>query len=59
VTDESVAIYERYLSEAREYKNIFLCGRLAEFRYYNMDVCIEHALDRFEVIREYLLSDHE
>ena len=54
VTEESNLMYEKYLSEVKKYKNIFLCGRLAEFKYYNMDVCIEHALEYFETIKEYL-----
>jgi len=40
-----------YLQEAKSYGNIFLCGRLAEFKYYNMDDCILHAFDVFEEIR--------
>ncbi len=54
VTEESSAIYQKYLMETRRYKNLFLCGRLAEFKYYNMDVCIEHALEYFENVRAYL-----
>jgi UDP-galactopyranose mutase len=54
LTDESKQMYEKYLMEAKQYKNIFLCGRLAEFRYYNMDICIEHALEYFKNIKNYL-----
>lgn len=54
VTQESEALYGRYLGEAAKYKNLFLCGRLAEFKYYNMDVCIEHAIAYFENVKEYL-----
>jgi UDP-galactopyranose mutase len=54
VTEESKQIYEKYLCESKKYKNIFLCGRLAEFKYYNMDICIEHALEYFENIKGYL-----
>lgn len=54
VTEESNKIYHKYLNEVKKYKNIFLCGRLAEFKYYNMDICIEHALLYYEDIREYL-----
>lgn len=54
ITDETKARYERYRREAERYGNIFLCGRLAEFKYYNMDDCILHAFDVFETIREYL-----
>ncbi len=54
VTKESSALYRRYLEEASQYKNLFLCGRLAEFKYYNMDVCIEHTLKYFEGVRDCL-----
>lgn len=56
VTEESSALYQRYLEEASHYRELFLCGRLAEFKYYNMDVCIEHALAYFEGVRDYLTS---
>lgn len=56
LTDESNMIYKKYMEEVKKYKSIFLCGRLAEFKYYNMDVCIEHSLQYFETIKEYLLN---
>lgn len=58
VTGESSALYRHYLEEAAKYKGLFLCGRLAEFKYYNMDVCVEHAMEYFENIRAYLEKDH-
>lgn len=51
VTEESTAIYRKYVEEAKKYGNIFLCGRLAEFRYIDMHTCIEHALQYFEEVR--------
>ncbi len=54
LTDDSQKRYKMYLEEANKYGNIVLCGRLAEFKYYNMDVCIEHALQKFEEIKERL-----
>lgn len=54
LTEESAAVYARYAAEAERYENLFLCGRLAEFRYYNMDVCIEHALSYFTRVKTYL-----
>lgn len=51
VSDENNEIYEKYLKEAKKYGNIVLCGRLAEYRYYNMDICIEHALEKFEEVK--------
>ena len=54
LTEESSEMYAKYVSEANKYGNIVLCGRLAEFKYYNMDICIEHALEKFEEIKERL-----
>lgn len=54
VTEESTAVYQKYVEESKKYGNIFLCGRLAEFRYIDMHTCIEHALTYFENIRDYL-----
>lgn len=51
ITDETKSRYLKYQNEAELYGNIFLCGRLAEFRYYNMDDCILHAFDVFEEIK--------
>lgn len=54
VTDESNKMYTKYVNEAQKYGNIVLCGRLAEFKYFDMDVCIEHALKKFEEIKNRL-----
>ncbi len=53
-TAESNELYMKYVHEAERYGNIVLCGRLAEYRYYNMDVCIEHALEKFEEVKQRL-----
>lgn len=51
LTEDSQKHYQMYLEEAAKYGNIVLCGRLAEFKYYNMDVCIEHAFEKFNDIK--------
>lgn len=38
--------------------NIFLCGRMAEFRYIDMHTCIEHALDNYKNIRHKLMGNN-
>jgi UDP-galactopyranose mutase len=43
-------LYEKYKNEIEKYKNIYLCGRLAEYKYYNMDLVIERALELSEVL---------
>lgn len=54
ITDENKKRYSEYVREAEKYRNIFLCGRLAEFRYYNMDDCILHAFDVFRSVSCYV-----
>lgn len=54
ITDENKSRYELYRKEAESYGNIFLSGRLADFRYYNMDDCILHAFEVFDEIKDYL-----
>lgn len=44
-TEESQKIYLKYREYAEKYSNLILCGRLAEFKYYNMDQVILQALD--------------
>ena len=38
------ALYEQYRALANSEKNVFFCGRLGEYRYYDMDAVIAHAL---------------
>ena len=50
LTDESMKLYEQYKKRAQEYDNLVLCGRLADFKYYNMDQVILRALEVSEEI---------
>lgn len=43
LTSDSKAMYEKYAALAKGYHNLFPCGRLADFKYYNMDAVIERA----------------
>lgn len=50
-TDRNKQVYEKYrlLAEKEEKeKNVFFVGRLANYKYFNMDQAIENALDIFE-----------
>lgn len=40
--------YEKYLSEAKNYKNLYLLGRLATYKYINMDVAVKNAMSLYE-----------
>ncbi len=39
------SLYQKYYIESQKYDNLYLCGRLAEYKYYNMDAVILHSLD--------------
>ena len=43
-TDEARKAYELYLADAKKYKTLLLAGRLADYRYYDMDDAVRHAL---------------
>ena len=49
--DDNIKLYEKYRSKASNIKNLYLCGRLAEYKYYNMDAVVRRALDLFEEIK--------
>jgi UDP-galactopyranose mutase len=45
---ESEELYYRYKEEVKKFENLILVGRLAEYRYYDMDDAIKRALEVFE-----------
>lgn len=47
---ENQALYKRYESMARAVENVWFVGRLATYRYYNMDQVVGQALATFEEI---------
>ncbi len=47
-TDENKLIYQNYVNDIKEFSNFVLLGRLAEFRYYNMDGVVAAALNKFD-----------
>ena len=49
-TDENQKKYEEYVALAKEYKNLYLLGRLAEYKYYNMDVIVAKALELVKIL---------
>jgi len=44
---ENQALYEKYLQTAAGFPRLTLVGRLAEYRYYDMDDIVVRALDVF------------
>ncbi|MBR3497773.1 MAG: UDP-galactopyranose mutase [Selenomonadaceae bacterium] len=47
-TEEARAAYEKYSAELSKFKNITAVGRLAEYRYYDMDDAVKRALEIFD-----------
>ena len=50
LTEDSKRMYELYKQYANRFSNLVLCGRLADFKYYNMDMVVNHTLSVFEQI---------
>ncbi|MGC8678102.1 MAG: UDP-galactopyranose mutase [Hydrogenobaculum sp.] len=47
-TKQNQELYNKYKEESEKFKNLILVGRLAEYRYYDMDDAVKRALDVFE-----------
>ena len=45
INEENNALYARYQAEAGRHSNLYLLGRLAEYKYYNMDAIAARALE--------------
>lgn len=45
LTEQSKELYEKYRAELDQIPNLYLCGRLGDFKYYNMDQALERALE--------------
>ncbi len=51
INDQNIEKYNQYLKDAQKYENLFLCGRLAEYKYYNMDATIESTFEKYEKLK--------
>ncbi len=49
---QNAEIYDLYRKEAEKYKNIHFVGRLASYKYFNMDQAFKNALDLFEELQK-------
>lgn len=50
-TERNNNLYLKYEADAREIKNVFFLGRLAKYKYYDMDDAIKEAFALFETIK--------
>ena len=42
---ENISLYEQYLETSKEYSNLHLLGRLANYKYINMDIAVLNAME--------------
>ncbi len=47
---ENQELYAKYEAEAKKLEQVYFVGRLAEYRYYNMDAVVDRALSVFDEI---------
>ncbi len=51
LNDDNRALYQRYKDQLAPFKNVYLLGRLAEYKYYNIDAIVKEALRLAGTIR--------
>lgn len=49
--DDNRALYNKYLEEAKKLPNTYVFGRLGDYKYYNMDLTVNRALELFDEIK--------
>ena len=43
-------MHEKYVDEVKNYKNLYFTGRLANYKYMNMDEAVRRAMNLYEEI---------
>lgn len=56
--DETRALYEKYQRKAKQFPDLYLAGRLADYKYYNMDDTILRAQQVAARINEHFKYEH-
>lgn len=51
INEENLDLYKKYVELVDEYENFYLLGRLAEYKYYNIDGIVEKALKLADEIK--------
>jgi UDP-galactopyranose mutase len=52
LTPENIRLNQQYRTELRKFKNLYPCGRLADYKYYNMDLVVKRALEVYDTLLE-------
>lgn len=56
MTEQSLRLYQRYRELASNVDGLYCCGRLGDFKYYNMDQALGHALELVSLLKS---EEHE
>ncbi|MDN3724139.1 UDP-galactopyranose mutase [Aequorivita sp. SDUM287046] len=59
LNDKNRAIYQKYKLEAEKHPQIHFVGRLANYKYFNMDEAFKNALDLFDTLENKIQTRHE
>ncbi len=51
INEENQALYQKYADKIKPFRNVYLLGRLAEYKYYNIDAIVKKALQLADKIR--------
>ena len=54
INEENLKLFNKYVEYSKKYKNLFLCGRLADYKYYNMDLIIDMTLKKYQILEKIL-----
>ena len=49
-SEENAKLYQKYLDEAKNLKDVYFFGRLGDYKYYNMDLAVARAIKLFEEV---------
>lgn len=55
INDTNLNTYSQYRALADKFSNLYVCGRLGDYKYYNMDAAIERAFEVFDRIASRLV----
>lgn len=44
INDKNLALYQKYKKKLTGFEHVYLLGRLAEYKYYNIDAIVKKAL---------------
>ena len=59
ITEDNLKLYGQYLNLAKQFNGLFLCGRLAQYKYFNMDLVIESSFEQLDKIKEFIEKNYD